>query len=222
MTTLLYIADPMCSWCYGFAPQLGALLESLPELPMEVMVGGLRAYQETPIDTEQKEKLLAHWRQAQEASGLPIREDMLSQHEFIYNTEPACRAVVAARLLSPQAAWPVFQAIQHAFYAEGRDVTNGKVLAEIGAAAVTASGTPVEADAFLAKWSEPSTMLATHSEFEQVRKWGVTGFPTVVLERSGELNLVTSGFLQMPELVEKLQEIVDQQDGTEPAKAEST
>ena len=41
---LLYIADPMCSWCYGFAPVIEAIAAHFGErLPVRIMVGGLRA-----------------------------------------------------------------------------------------------------------------------------------------------------------------------------------
>lgn len=220
MTALLYIADPMCSWCYGFGPELGSLLEGLPELPMEIVVGGLRPYQGEPLTAEQKDKLRTHWRQAQEASGLPFKEETLDRENFIYNTEPACRAVFTARSIAPKSAWPVFQAIQHAFYAEGRDVTDGQVLAGIAAPILTDMGFPTDSAAFLTQWAQESAVLGTFGEFEQVKKWGITGFPTVVLERNGEMNLVTSGFMAMPALVENLQAIVDQQDGVQSAAAE--
>jgi len=44
--------------------------------------------------------------------------------------EPASRAVVAMAGLNPEAVFPLIQAIQAAFYAEGRDVTQGGGLAE--------------------------------------------------------------------------------------------
>ena len=40
---LIYIGDPMCSWCYGFGKELSALLERLPDLQLEIVVGGVRA-----------------------------------------------------------------------------------------------------------------------------------------------------------------------------------
>jgi putative protein-disulfide isomerase len=213
MTNLIYIADPMCSWCYGFGPELSALMAGLPEVPVEIIVGGLRAYHQEPITEQQKEKLLAYWGQVHETTGLPFNNEMLERPGFVYNTEPACRAVVTARMIAPHAALTVLQAIQQAFYADGRDVTNGEVLAEISAATLTAAGVPTDASDFLAKWAGEQAVLATHADFEQTKKWEVSGFPTLVLERNGELQLVTAGLVQMPLLVEKLQAIVDQQDG---------
>lgn len=212
MTALIYIADPMCSWCYGFGPELSGLLDGLPEVPIDIMVGGLRAYWKTPMNDTMREELLSHWRRVQEASGLPFNEEILSKEGFIYDTEPACRAVVTARTLAPAASLAVFQAIQHGFYAEGKDVTKPEVLAEIAATTLTAAGFAIDAASFQAKWAEEAMILATHADFSQVKKWGVDGFPTLVLERNGKLELATSGYLPLQELVDKLQAIVDQQD----------
>ena len=41
---MIYVADPMCSWCYAFAPVIVALAERLEaRLPLRLMLGGLRA-----------------------------------------------------------------------------------------------------------------------------------------------------------------------------------
>lgn len=44
MAGLICCADPMCSWCYGFGPELSALCARLPAVPIRIAVGGLRTY----------------------------------------------------------------------------------------------------------------------------------------------------------------------------------
>lgn len=209
MTSLIYIADPMCSWCYGFGPELSLLMEGLPDTPLKIVVGGLRAYNTQVMDQDLKATLLSHWQHVQEATGLPFSDDALSRDGFIYDTEPACRAVVAARMLAPAATLSVFHAIQRAFYAEGLDVTQGEVLAKVTAAALTQAGFPIDAAAFHAKWMAKETAAATIDDFTQTKQWGVSGFPTLVLERDGELDLVTSGYTRVETLVELMQTIID-------------
>lgn len=209
MTTLIYIADPMCSWCYGFGPELSALMQGLPELPVEVVVGGLRPYNTKPMDEELKTTLLSHWHKVAEKTGLPFMDDALTREGFIYNTEPACRAVVTARKLAPSSTLAMFQAIQHAFYAAGMDVTRTDVLSEIGASVLTNMGVPTDAAVFEAALTSEESIMATHDDFALTQKWGVNGFPTLVLERDGRLDLVTSGYVEMPLLVEHMQAIID-------------
>ena len=54
MTHLIYIADPMCSWCYGFGPELTSLLDTLPDARLDIVLGGLRAYNTEVMDEAKK------------------------------------------------------------------------------------------------------------------------------------------------------------------------
>jgi len=48
----VYFADPMCSWCYGFAPVIAALAERFEgRLGLQLVMGGLRAGQQLPCAT---------------------------------------------------------------------------------------------------------------------------------------------------------------------------
>jgi putative protein-disulfide isomerase len=210
MASLIYIADPLCSWCYGFGPQLKTLLAGLPDTPLDIVVGGLRAYNTEIMDDTARQTILMHWREVQEITGLPFRYDALSRPGFIYDTEPACRAVVAARQLAPHAALDVFHAIQHAFYAEAQEAIDGQVLANIVSAALRQAGVPVEPAQFHTLWADEEIAATTRDEFIQTQRWGISGFPTLVLERGGKLDLVTSGFARVETLVERMQSLLEQ------------
>lgn len=209
-TNLIFIADPMCSWCYGFAPELDALQQGLPEIPVEIVLGGLRSQQQA-LDSEGRELIRSHWQQVQVATGLAFCSTALDAAGFVYDTEPACRAVVTARQLAPQTSLPVFHALQHAFYAEGRDVTQPGILAEVAAHAMSGAGHAIDAEQFQEIWGSAAMIEATQADFALTRNWEVQGFPTLVLERGRDLDLVTSGFVTMPALVARLEELVEQQ-----------
>lgn len=209
MTRLIYIADPMCSWCYGFGPELTTLLSGLPDMQLELIVGGLRAYNTEVMDDQLKTTLLSHWEKVGETTGLPFSDKALSQDGFVYDTEPACRAIVATGLLAPQAALDVFHAIQHGFYAEGLDTTKGEVLAAITVKVLRNSGFDIDEEGFLDTWNSEEAKAATQEDFAQTQRWGVHGFPTLVLEHGGELHLITSGFVRTETLVDRLQAVID-------------
>ncbi|HEY8609035.1 MAG TPA: DsbA family protein [Noviherbaspirillum sp.] len=209
MASLIYIADPMCSWCYGFGPELASLQAGLPGLPVHVVTGGLRAYNRQPADDTFRNMLRGHWEEVAARTGLPFTDTGMTGPGFVYDTEPACRAVVAARLLSPSAALPVFTAVQRAFYVDGRDVTSGETLAAVALPALEAAGVKAGAGEFIALWGSEAAVRATGKDFQQTQRWGVNGFPALVLERDGKLDLVTLGYLQMPLLVERMQAVLD-------------
>jgi len=210
MVKLIYIADPMCSWCYGFGPELDTLLHGVEDMPLDIVLGGLRPYASEALDPAKKAGILSHWKIVAEATGLPFVDTALVKDGFVYNTEPACRAVASARLFAPQSTLSVLHAIQKGFYADGRDTTQTDVLVSIAVDAMKSTGVEIDDTAFAQIYSSEEAIMATHADFVQTQRWGVTGFPTLVLERAGELHLVTSGFVRTEKLVERLQAMVDE------------
>ena len=199
---LIFVGDPMCSWCYGFGKQLADVQAAFPDIPLDIVVGGVGAGATEPLTLAQREFRLGHWSRVEAASGLPFdREVFKARTGFVYDTEPACRAVVAARLMAPSIdPLSVFRAIQHGFYAEGLDITDGAVLAERVAVTMTGLGVPTTAEAFLAVWRARETVAATQEDFLQARQWGISSFPTLLLQDGGKLYNLVTGFVGAAEL----------------------
>jgi putative protein-disulfide isomerase len=198
---LLYIADPLCSWCYGFGPELSRLLERHPGTRLDLVMGGLRPFNTQKMSPEFKEMLRGHWRHVATASGLPFSEAILERDDFIYDTEPACRAVVTARDLDFGKAYPYLKAVQLAFYRDGRDVTSGDALADI------AAENGYQRDTFRMSFDSELMREETKSDFATTQSLGVSGFPTLGVGYGSQLFLVTSGYATDDVLEYRLAEI---------------
>ena len=198
---LVYIADPMCSWCYGFGPELTKLVERHPGTSIDLVMGGLRPFNTKVMSPEFKEMLRGHWRHVATASGLPFSESIFARDDFVYDTEPPCRAVATARNLDPAKAYAYLKAVQLAFYRDGRDVTRAGVLADIAAEC------GYEREAFLMRFESPAMREETKADFATTQSLGVSGFPTVGLVRGPELFLVTSGYATHDVLEYRIAEI---------------
>lgn len=193
---LLYVMDPMCSWCWGFAPVADALVEqaSAAGVPLHLVVGGLRTGSGAALEPTTKRYILEHWHAVQNTTGQPFKFDDALPDGFVYDTEPACRAIVAARSLAPDIAWNLVKEIQQAFYLEGRDTTKASVLAELAEKA----GLPrIE---FAEAFDSAEQHAATASDFSWVQDLGIAGFPTLLAERDGQLALLTNGYQSLDEL----------------------
>lgn len=203
---LIYIGDPMCSWCYGFGKELSTLTSRFPKLPLRIVVGGLRAGATDVLDESGKQFRLQHWARVAQVSGLPFNtQGLLDRVNFVYDTEPVCRAVVAARDLAPEVdLLPLFRALQHAFYVDGRDTTDGLVLAEVSAQALTSLGVSVSADQFHALWQDPQIIAQTREDFALARSWNVTSFPALLLRVGDELHGITIGYMTADMLERRL------------------
>ena len=210
---LIYVADPMCSWCYGFGKELSALTARHPALPLQIMVGGVRAGATDILDDSGKQFRLAHWDRVEENSGLPFnRKAFLARENFVYDTEPVCRAVVTARQLAPQAdLLAVFRELQHAFYVDGLDTTDGQVLAQVAATTLAKEGVAVSAAAFHQHWNAPPTIEATHAEFVRARAIGVRSFPALLLEVGHRLIDISPGYATAAQLDSRLNAVLAQE-----------
>ncbi|MGT2433734.1 DsbA family protein [Cupriavidus basilensis] len=209
---LIYVADPMCSWCYGFGKELSALVARFPDLPLGVVVGGLRAGATDIMDDAARNVRLQHWARVEQASGMPFnREGLLAREDFVYDTEPVCRAVVTARILAGQDnLLAVFDALQHAFYMDALDTTDGGVLAGIASQVLTRLGYGVDAAAFEAAWRAPATVAETQADFALARSWGVTSFPTLLLRVGRELHGITTGYASAGMIEHRLASVLEQ------------
>jgi putative protein-disulfide isomerase len=128
----------------------------------------------------------------------------------VYDTEPICRAVVAARRLAPQAdLLAVFRALQVAFYVDGLDTTDGRILATVAAAALRAQGHDVGTDAVHAAWRAPDTVAATRADFHRARSLGVRSFPALLLETPDGIHEVSPGYAHVAALEARLRMLLD-------------
>lgn len=200
----LYVADPLCSWCYGFAPVMGALASHFADrLPVKVVMGGLRAGNSKPMRPEDKVYIRDAWTRVGAASGQPFDFAFFDREGFIYDTEPACRAVVtvreweASRPIDPLA----FKSrISQAFYAHNRDVTDPDVIATI------ASETGFDTDEYRDRFDSTEIKNITFRDFLTAQEMGVTGFPMLAAGNEADgYALVTNGFRPIDGLIEALE-----------------
>ena len=201
---LIYVGDPMCSWCYGFAAPLDQLLadpQDAAPLQLALVMGGLRPFTTEAITAERANELAGHWHHVAQASGQPFSKapnTALHLPGFVYDTEPASRATVTVRSLWPQQVWRYFKAVQHAFYAEGRNVVEPAVLADL------AEQLGLPRTEFANAFASQAMRDATLQDFQQSQAWGIRGFPTLVAEHGDHLHLVGSGFMPIATLRDKL------------------
>jgi len=212
-TRLLYVADPMCSWCYGFGPQLARFVERHPDLGPDLLMGGLRAYNREPMSAPFRDMLRAHWAHVAEMSGLPFSEAIFAREGFVYDTEPACRAVVTARALDGSRAFGLLKELQSTFYRDGIDVTRTEALAD------AAQRCGYDRPAFRAALESEAMREAVRADFARAQSIGVSGFPTLAAAIDGALYLVASGYAACEVLEERLERIERQVRGAPAAGA---
>ena len=173
----IFVVDPMCSWCWGFAPVMECVRQAYAkEIDFSLVLGGLRGKGEMSWNDDAKNHLREHWGQVAQRTGQPFDEMILEKEWFEYDTHPACRAVVTVReLLGAEAAFVYLHKIQEAFYTQGIDITNMRLLQ--GYYEQLFGNSAKFAFHYL---SERGETLMLH-DFAKARSMGATAFPSVVL-----------------------------------------
>lgn len=196
--TLIYIGDPMCSWCYGFAPQLTQTLNQLGDkVEVELIMGGLRPYNTQTMD-EMADFLKEHWEEVQERSSQPFNYGVLKTQQ-IYDTEPPSRAVVVMRKLAPKHEMAFFKDVQTAFYFGNKDMGVVETYVEL------AKKYEVDIDQFKILFTSDEMKTAAREDFVKSGEMGVRGFPTVILQKGDKLILISNGYMEGDKLVRQVE-----------------
>lgn len=192
---LIYVMDPLCSWCWGFAPVLEALAAQAAEAGIDthLVVGGLRR-ERAALAPADRVKILGHWQAVNASTGQLFDFAAGMPEGFVYDTTAACRALVAARELDGARVLPLLAAIQNAFYCGGSDVTLPLVLVELAEQAGYTRGE------FSKRFDAAEVAAATLEDFRWAEMLGIAGFPTLLAERDGQLALLTNGYQPLERL----------------------
>lgn len=207
MAHLVYIVDPMCSWCFGFEPALSAVVRERG-LRVELVMGGLAADSDEPMAEEMRGYVQNAWRAVTERTGVEFNHAFWETCEPRRSTYPACRAVIAAgalggtrgadgmapRLWLDGIAGAMLHAIQRAYYRDARNPSDVATL--VGCAEAIG----LDGAAFAARLAHPDTELALQRGFGRRSALGATGFPSLAWWEDGEERAVASGCLTAREV----------------------
>ncbi len=188
----------MCSWCWGFAPEIESLAD---ELPVEVVVGGLRPGPMAQVLEDRMARFLQHhWDEIAERTGQPFDTGFLDRNDgWLYDTEPAAIAVTQMREMSPSHTLDYFTDVQMAFYGKGEDVTDFGVLTAL------TEGYQVDRDQFAASLETEEAKKRAWQDFSRSRNWGISGFPTLVGDLGdGRLALLAQGWTPAATIRERI------------------
>jgi putative protein-disulfide isomerase len=187
VTNLYYVADPMCSWCWGFSAVLDELKRHLPTgVNLQYVMGGLAPDSDDPMPEETRSYVQKAWREVSATTGAQFNWAFWEKCEARRSTYPACRAALAAGL---QGKLPeMFAALQRAYYLEARNPsdtsTHLELAAELG----------LDTNRFSNDLASARVKELLEKDFACRRKLGVREFPSLILEKDGTRCSIVSGW----------------------------
>ena len=193
MQQLIFVIDPMCSWCWGFHPIIKKLRVAYPkEYNYTLVVGGLRTKGQMDWNQKSKEYLAKNWSAVIERTQQAFNFSLLNQDSFEYDTYPACKAIVTVReLWGDKASFDYLEKIQEAFYAKGEDTTSIEVLLKY-----------IEnQEEFLTFYQSQRAEILMHHDFAKARSMGANAFPSVVkIDTQGHM-VCLKGYREIEEIL---------------------
>jgi putative protein-disulfide isomerase len=186
---LIYVADPMCSWCWGFAPVIEQVAQMLQgRATIRVLPGGLRPDVREPLSEHEVGYIMGEWRKIAKQTGQPFDFERPLDTTYVYNTEPSCRALSVMIRERPACGLDYLKSLQQAFYVGRRDLKDPEVLADY------AQSFGVARAAFLDKLDQPAAIEAFNEDVGFVRRCGIEGFPSVLLRSGLRIQRLTVGY----------------------------
>ncbi len=202
-TKLIYIGDPMCSWCYGIAAELEKTKAQLDgSIEFEIIMGGLRPYN-TQTMPELKDFLTEHWEQVHQASGQEFKYGILDEAGITYDTEPPSRATVIVRDLAPEKAFAFFHAIQKDFYFENKNMH----LVESYYDAL--DKIEVDKAEFKRLFESDEMKQKVRRDFERAAEYGINSFPSILLKTGEQYHLISSGYTTSDNIIQKVKSLTN-------------
>ncbi len=201
---LIYVGDPMCSACWGIAPELAELKAWAGKrgLPFTVLVGGLRPGGGDAWTADFRGFLRHEWETLAARTGQPFDTAFLDRDAFDYDTEPACRAVVAAGQMLDDV-YPFFASVQRRFYAENHDPT------QPGFYGAVCRAHGLDADAFRQRFESDEAREATRAEMARARRLGARAFPTVLLRDGDDVHTVAVGLASAEAMISTVRSLTE-------------
>ena len=206
-TTLHYVYDPLCGWCYGAAPLLEAAAGIL-DLQIALHAGGLwLGPRRQPMGQALRDHVRPHDERIQALTGQPFGEryfnDLLLSDGLLLDSEQPIRAILAITALGGNGL-VLLHRIQQSHYRDGIWVGSLAHLSSL--AAEQGIDSAAFADAY------QNVDLTTHLADSQgwMRRLGGQGYPTLGLVQGAKVTLVSaSSFLGEPDaFARKIRELM--------------
>lgn len=187
-TTLHYIHDPLCGWCYGAAPLVRAAREVVPVVAHG---GGMMAgNHRQKVSPQLRNYVMPHDRRISQLTGQPFGEayfeGLLRDESAVFDSEPPTAAMLAAEQVATRGLDLLARA-QRAHYVEGRRIADTAVLTDL------ATEIGLDRAAFAAAFEQMrGAAMQDHIAASRalLARVGGNGFPSFALEQDGRYTLV--------------------------------
>ena len=185
-STLIYVHDPMCSWCWSFRPVWQSVKKELSDdIEIQYLLGGLAPDSQALMPKDMQQSIRNTWQRIQqEVPGTEFNYAFWEKCQPRRSTYPACRAIIACRMQQPSLEKTMLLAIQHAYYLNAQNPSDEKVLVNL------AEQIGLDAKQFAVDIRSEDCQNDLLQEIKHCRDIGVSSFPGLVLKKGESYTLL--------------------------------
>lgn len=199
---LYYIFDSYCGWCYGFESILKPFVEAHPELEVTALSGGLfmdgHPLSAFPYMSDTNKRIAEMFGVV---FGQPY-QNLLETGNMVPNSNDAAIGFGLLRDFLPKKEHVNLASKMHeAFY------LNGKSLSDVETIKSIAESYDLPADKIAEEFIRISTEGKYHPDFYEARRFGVTSFPTLLVEINGNYYDLKGSAITLNDLERNLENI---------------
>jgi putative protein-disulfide isomerase len=193
---LVYVFDAYCGWSHAFSGTLEEVVDRHPDLPVEVVSGGLFTGQRrVPI----REFGFIRGANVQIAAQTGARfgeafDALLADGSFVMDSAAAARGLIALRQFAPDRAAELAIAMQKAYFHDGLSLSDAKTYRTIA----DAFGFDSDAVVGAFKTSVPD------ADFQRAAQLGVSSFPTLIALRGNDAFVLARGHASVDQIEQRL------------------
>jgi putative protein-disulfide isomerase len=199
--TLIYVHDPMCSWCWGFESTRQKIFTAIAEqMQIRRMVGGLAADSDVPMPEAMRSMLQQTWQRIEQMiPGTEFNFEFWQKCSPRRSTYPANRAVIAAREQGDEFDSRMTARIQRAYYLEAKNPSDETTLIEL------ATDIGLDADLFAASLVAESTQHKLVTEIQATREMGINSFPSLAVHKTDGLRHIGLNYTDPEAMIREIE-----------------
>ena len=207
--TIFYCYDAYCGWCYGFCPVIKQIQEAYPQLPVEVLSGGM-ILPEAPVHISATAGYIQKaYKTVEEYTGITFGPDYLWHINnpdlsdwFPHSEKPAIALCIFKEFYPDKQA--MFAAdLQYALHFEGRDLTDDEAYRHL------LEKYSINPETFYSKLKNETYKEQAYYEFSLVKQLQVTGYPCVLLQiNESKFHLLARGYTDYKTLTARLDTVL--------------
>ncbi|MFT7652809.1 MAG: putative protein-disulfide isomerase [Limisphaerales bacterium] len=186
---LVFVTDPMCSWCWGMAGEFAKAREILKDrVTFELMLGGINPHGTQPIGDYGRRLMMRLWQQVEATTGQEFGYSL--PDEYVHNSTRTCVAIEAFRQISDVPPFEYLELLQQLFFVDAINVTEETVLRK------AAENCGVDPEELGRAMQTPAIVERVRFQFNNAQTFGTQVLPNLLIEgEGGALRLFGGGYM---------------------------